>query len=468
MTALDQDFIRQIKHAYFIGIGGVGMSALARVLKFRGLNVSGSDNKFTRTTQELRDEGIPVHIGQQEIHFQDADLVIYSSAIRPNHLELQTARINGMRVCHRAELLSSILNQAETSVAVTGTHGKTTTSSMISFVLSELGKNPTCLIGGDLLNKGTNALLGDMRFCVAEVDESDKTHELYTPSYAVLTNLEEDHLENYGNFSNLEASFARFMTKVKNPGVLISNADDPALERLTGASGQPKILFGYSPQADFSAGNVCHDSFGSTFDLIEVGFFAARVRINLPGRHNVMNSLAAVTLLLQLGIDLEEIVEVLPRFKGARRRLEVKWRSEDLLVIDDYAHHPTEVQACVASLKKMGDPITVIFQPHRFSRTRYFCKQFAEVLQDVDRVILTEVYSAGEERSLNDGVQMIYENLRQLNHPSVCMLDKEAIVDYLDGKNVPRGIYAFVGAGDIGDVANEFANRFKNCASAKG
>lgn len=467
MPVIDTDLIGSSRHAYLIGIGGVGMSALGRVLKHQGLRVSGSDSKESATTYGLRESGIPVFIGQASIGYSDADLIIYSSAISSEHLELKTARESGLRVYHRAEILSSLLNRARTSIAVTGTHGKTTTSSMISFVLSELGKKPTCLVGGDVVNLGTNTVLGDPNLWVSEVDESDKSHELYAPNYAIITNLEEDHIDNYKNLEDLRSSFERFLSNMRNPGLVVYSADDAGLERLVEESGKPHVSFGFLPSADFSAQNVTFNDFGSQFDLCEAGFFVRRVRLSVPGFHNIANALAATALLTQVGLDVNEIAETIAHFRGARRRLEVKWKSQDgeTMVIDDYAHHPTEVKASLRALRALGKHLTVIFQPHRYSRTQYFFRQFATAFDEADDLILTDIYGAGEPNTANISVKCIYDEMAG-HHQHVQMLEKKKIVEHLMAQAEHKGIFAFLGAGDIGEFADEFANRYKKLTPA--
>ncbi len=466
MSAIDLDLIAGVRHAYFIGIGGVGMSALARVLKYRGLQVSGSDSRPGATVQELKRDGLQVHIGQTVPALSDADLVIYSSAIHASHIELEAARKAGIRIHHRAEILSSLLNLAKTSIAVTGTHGKTTTSSMISLALSELGKNPTCLVGGEVLNLGTNTVPGNPDLWVSEVDESDKSHELYAPNYAVMTNLEEDHMDNYRDFEELKDSFRRYFSNLRNPGLLVYCEDDPVLKSLVLESAKPRLSFGLSEQADFSAQNIKLTDFGSEFDLYETGFFAGRIRLSVPGFHNITNALGVIAVLSQLGIDPLETAGVLARFRGARRRLEVKWDSDGLMVIDDYAHHPTEVRASIRALRSMGRRLTVIFQPHRYSRTRYFFKAFGRAFDEADEIILTDIYGAGETNCENISVNAIYEEILAAGHPKVQVLGKQTILKYLASRPEAGGVIAFLGAGDIGELADEFTNRFKNVTAA--
>lgn len=462
MSIVDSNLIDRSRHAYFIGIGGVGMSALARVLRHRGLRVSGSDSKETYTTRELVKNGIPVAIGQKEVGFKDADLIVYSSAIRADHIELQAARALGKKIFHRAEILSSLLNRAKTSIAITGTHGKTTTSSMVSFILTELGREPTCLVGGEVVNLGTNTVLGNSDLWVSEVDESDKTHELYAPNYAIVTNLEEDHMDHYPSLEDLKSSFRRFLSHTRNPGLVVYSDDDSVLKELVLESRRPQINFGFSPSADFSARNIQLAEYGSEFDLYEYGFFSARVKLSVPGMHNIANALAAISVLLQLGLDLDSFHPHLLKFRGARRRLEMKWSSKECTVIDDYAHHPTEVRASIHALKRLGKPLTVVFQPHRFSRTRYFFKQFGQAFGEADEVILTDIYGAGEANTENITVQCIYDEAIASGHPLVRILEKHKILEYLLNPSHRSGVVAFLGAGDIGELADEFANRFKD------
>lgn len=459
---IDQDLVAGTRHAYLIGIGGVGMSALARVLKHRGIEVSGSDSRESRATRELAASGIPVHIGQTSIGFGEADLIIYSSAICSDHVELCKAYEMGRRVHHRAEILSSLLNQAKTSIAVTGTHGKTTTSSMISFILAELGKNPTCLVGGDVMNLSTNTILGNSDLWVSEVDESDRSHEMYAPSYTIVTNLEEDHIDHYKDLQDLKGSFLRFFSNTRNPGLIVFNQDDPVLRELVPQSGKPRLSYGIQESADLNAENIKMSDFGSEFDLVEQGLYVSRFKLAIPGIHNISNSLAAIGTLMHLGLDPEEMAPILARFKGARRRLEIKWQSPSLVVIDDYAHHPTEVKASIRALRALGKHITVVFQPHRFSRTRYFFKQFGTAFEEADEIILTDIYSAGEANPENISAECIYEEIRNAGHRAAYLLDKQKILEFLMQRPKTGGIVAFIGAGDIGDLADEFTSRFKN------
>ncbi len=466
MNPKDQDLIGNARKIYFVGIGGVGMSGLAQVLKHQGYEVCGSDAAESRQTQALRKAGIRVFTELSPAVVADSDLLIYSSAIAPHHPELETARRYGVKIYHRAQILSSLLNQANTAIGVTGTHGKTTTSSMISFVLCELRKNPTCLIGGDLLNFESNAVLGNNDLWVAEVDESDKTHELYALNYAVITNLEQDHIENYHTNEDLKDSFERFLAGLGDPGLVVYSGDDAMSREVIQTTAKPRVSFGFSPEYDYSADHILMTPFGSEFDLSEVGFFVTRVKLSVPGKHNIANALACIAVLTQMGLDVYDVCRALYGFRGARRRLELKADCGNCVVVDDYAHHPTEVLASLRALQSMGKRVVMIFQPHRYTRTAYFFKEFAAALSEADQVILTDIYPAGEKNPGNVDSRMIYDELIKLGHGDVSVIERDKIINKLYGMRELGGVIAFVGAGNIGGVADEFASRLKDLATA--
>lgn len=449
------------RRIYLIGIGGAGMSGLAKLLKHRGFEVAGSDQSEGHWVRELKQIGIPIYVGQGQSFIRENDLLVYSSAIRPDHPERAEAKKRNLPMIHRAEALASIFSQAQTTIGVTGTHGKTTTTSMISFVLFETGRYPTCLVGGDIVNLGSNTILGGNEYFVSEVDESDGSHEYFAPHYTVLTNLEEDHLDHYANLANLKTSVARFLSHLENPGLVVYSAEDTVLRELVQASGKPHLSFGLNDQADIYAEDIRLQGFHSEFDLFQDGFFAGRVVLSVPGLHNVLNALGAITVLLEMGLDLDEILEALFRFRGARRRLEVKLDIDKTIVIDDYAHHPAEVAASLRALSRLGKHLTVIFQPHRFSRTRRLGAQFGPAFQEAHEIILTEIYGAGEENPDNVTSELIYESVRASKHPAVRMVPKAGVIDYLLSRENQEGIIAFLGAGDIEEVADEFTRRIK-------
>lgn len=466
MKIVHDNLIRDSRAAYLIGIGGSGMSGLARILKHLGLSVSGSDYKETSVTQSLRASGIPVHIGQKTVGFGDADLIIYSTAISRDHLELKEARKLGLKVHHRAEVLASLLNHAETSIGVLGTHGKTTTSAMVSHVLSQVGANPTCFVGSDMLNYGTNIVAGGRDYWVSEVDESDSSHEFYAPHYSIITNLEPEHLDHYGTWENLTDSFRRFLGQVQDPGLVAYFGDDPTLHMLVRESGRPCVNFGFSEECGYSAQNIRLHAFGSEFDLFESGLYSAHMKLSVPGRHNIANALATLSVLLHLGFDLEQVCEAISTFKGTRRRMELKKQTPQFLVLDDYAHHPTEVKAVLRALHEAGKYVRVIFQPHRYSRTKNLFREFAHAFDDAEEVVLTDIYSAGEANPDGVDVELVYQEVLKTGHPRVSVVHKEQILSYLAEHPLKDGVMIFMGAGDIGDVASEFVSQLDPCAAA--
>lgn len=467
MKIIHEDLIQNSHEAYLIGIGGAGMSGLARLLKHLGLSVSGSDAKESHATQALQQSGIRVQIGQKSVGFGKADLIIYSTAISKDQIELKEARRLGRKVHHRAEILASLLNRAETSIGVLGTHGKTTTSAMISYVLSKIGANPTCFVGSEMLNFNTNIVAGGRDYWVCEVDESDSSHEFYSPNYAIITNLEPEHLDHYNTWENLTQSFRRFLSQVHNPGLISYWGDDPFLSSLVKESGRPHVSFGFSEHCVYSAQNIRLYPFSGEFDLYESGLYGISMKLSVPGRHNIANALATLSILLHLGFDLEEVCDALSTFKGTRRRMEVKCQTPQFLVLDDYAHHPTEVKAVLRALRDAGKYVRVIFQPHRFTRTKNLCREFAHAFDDAQEVILTDIYSAGETDPGGVGVELIYQEVLKAGHPQVAIVHKEQIIPrLLENPLRDGGVMVFMGAGDIGEIANEFVGHIGACASA--
>ncbi|MBI4388215.1 MAG: UDP-N-acetylmuramate--L-alanine ligase [Candidatus Omnitrophica bacterium] len=452
-----QDLLKPGHHAYFIGIGGIGMSGLARILKHLGLQVSGSDIKQDSETKALSEQGIQVDIGHDCTHIDQHDIVIYSSAVSVKNPERREAIMRSIPLFHRAEVLSVLMNQA-ISVAVTGTHGKTTTSSMIGFLMSHAGVQPTCLVGGHSLNFESNVLLGDPHLVVAEVDESDRSHLYYHPDFAVITNLEEDHLDVYQNIDNLKLSFQEFVTNLKTTGHLIYSGHDNYLKELSLQAGN-RVSYGLSKTFDFGAEEIVLNGFKSQFHLYEKKKRVGVASLSVPGRHNVLNSVGAIAALRSFGLPLAPILKALPEFKGVRRRLEVKLNLPHLSVIDDYAHHPTEVEATIQAIRLLGRKVTVIFQPHRFSRTRYLGHLFSTAFYGADHVILTDIYAAGEENIYDADVKSLYDALKE-KHPNVSFVPRSEVVEYLFHHSKPEGVIAFLGAGDITEAASEFTRRF--------
>jgi len=386
---------------HFVGIGGSGMSGIARILLARGVPVSGSDAKDSRTVAALRALGAEVHVGHAAEHVDEADTVVVSSAIRPGNVELAAARSRGLRVLKRAEALAAVM-EGRRGVAVAGTHGKTTTTSMLTVALQHCGADPSFAIGGDLNESGANAHNGSGEIFVAEADESDGSFLQLSPYAAVVTNVEAEHLDFYATGAEVEKAFVAFVDRVDPAGFLVVCADDEGARRLAGVAasgGLAVTTYGESPEADVRLDGLELAGFGSSFEAIDHGRRLGRVTLQVPGRHNARNAAAALAAGLRMGFPAGELRAGLAGYTGTRRRSEPKGSAGGVRVYDDYAHHPTELAAVLRAFRPIAAPgrLVVAFQPHRYSRTAAFAPQFAAALALADEVVVMEVYGAGED-----------------------------------------------------------------------
>jgi len=436
-----------IKNIHFVGIGGIGMSGIAEVLADAGVAVSGCDLKGSAATDLLTGRGIAVTIGHDPAHLEHGvDLVVVTSAIKGDHAEVDAARRKGIRIMKRSELLGAIVN-AKRAVAVSGTHGKTTTSAMIALVLEEAGLDPTILIGGIVRNFGTNAKNGGGEMLVVEADEYDRTFHQLHPEIAVVTNVEADHLEYYGTFAAIEEAFGIFLSHVT--GKIVACVDDPAVAKLTAAL--PNVIrYGMSEGADVRAINIQHREGGMAFEVEGAGFF----KLFVPGEHNVRNALAAIAVGRELGIPATTIAGALAKFLGVDRRFQILGEYQGCIVVDDYAHHPTEIRATLDAARR-GYPqrrIIALFQPHLFSRTRDFATDFARALKVADVAIVTPIYAAREQPLDGVSARIIADAL-----PGVEFLDRSnaQIVNEMRRRLAPNDVFITMGAGDVHEVAEE-------------
>ncbi|MBI4367766.1 MAG: UDP-N-acetylmuramate--L-alanine ligase [Candidatus Omnitrophica bacterium] len=449
------------KKVFLIGIGGVGMSALARILASRGLDVSGSDAKKSRQTLQLEAEGIPVFLGHAASFVERPDFVIYSSAIANDNPDFQKVKSLVIPLYHRAEVLSFLTNQV-ISLAVTGAHGKTTSAAMTSFLMTEAGLKPSCLVGGEILNYGSNVILGDPHLFVSEVDESDRSQLYFSPDFALITNLDAEHLDIYKDITDIKDSFQKFIEQIKETGHVTFCQDDPHLREIASKASVSASSFGLTQEADFSVKDAVLEGWRSQYVLMERGKEIDQVRLSIPGLHNISNSLGVIALLRSFGLNYDQFLKLIPNFRGASRRLEIKLNQKDLMVIDDYAHHPTEVLATLKAVRGFGKKTTAVFQPHRFSRTAHLADGFANVFSAADRVLLTDIYGAGEKNPNQIGVDLIFEAVKKSGHSNVRMIHREQIVDFMMAHRDGAEVVVFLGAGDIGEIADEFASRFEN------
>ena len=391
----------QLGTVHFVGIGGAGMSGIARIMLARGLPVTGSDAKETVTLAALRALGATVHVGHAAEHVGDADTLVVSTAIRPTNPELLEAQRRGLRVIHRAGALASVM-VGRRAVAVAGTHGKTTTTSLLTVAIQHCGADPSFAIGGNLNESGANAHNGSGDVFVAEADESDGSFLQYSPQAAVVTNVEPDHLDHYGTPEAVADAFEAFVGRIRPGGFLVTCADDPGARRLAEyarAVGLDVRTYGESADADLRIVDLRMKGLGSSFEPVALGRRLGRVDLRLPGRHNALNAAAALTVGIGLGFPVERLREGLATFSGTRRRFEHKGSVGGVRVYDSYAHHPTELAADLTAARDVADGgrVVVVFQPHLFSRTRFFADDFGKALGLADEVVVMDVYAARED-----------------------------------------------------------------------
>ncbi len=385
-------------YAHFIGIGGAGMSALARVLHERGVPVSGSDLKESRYASALASLGISVAIGHAAENLGDPEVVVVSSAIPESNPELLEARRRGIPVWSRAEMLAH-LGAGRKTLAVAGTHGKTTTSSMLATVLAHLGCDPTFLIGGELNDMGSNARNGSGEHYVVEADESDGSFVCLDPYVAVVTNIEADHLDHYGSLDDVVAAFGEFIGKTDPDGFVVACADDPRLTEVARSRSRARVItYGASAAADVRFSLVEQQGIGWAFDVAFPDGTVLRCQTSVPGAHNASNATAVLAVTWALGLDAQAATEAVRAFSGVRRRFERVGEQGGVTVVDDYAHHPTEVRATLAAARQATGArrILAVFQPHRYSRTAALAQEFGAAFGDADQVVLMDVYAAGE------------------------------------------------------------------------
>ncbi|MFC1658068.1 UDP-N-acetylmuramate--L-alanine ligase [Candidatus Omnitrophota bacterium] len=457
-----------IKHIHLIGIGGIGMSAIAQLLLKQGWKVSGCDLKQNELTAQLKSLGIRVWIGHDAGHLEQVDTVAYSSAVGESNPEIQEAKRRGMRLMKRAEILS-LLMQDKTVITVTGMHGKTTTASLASYLLSEARLFPTAAVGGILMNLGGNALTGEGRYFVAEADESDGSFLCYHPDYSLITNIDYEHMDYYRDFSAIQTAFRTFIEQTKPGGILFCWQDDPYLRGILKGYRQKVVYFGLGLTADVSASNIRLQGLTSEFDCLRKQKFFGHFKLCLGGNHNILNALAVIALAAELEIDAETIKAALFNYKGTRRRLEEKFRSAEVLVLDDYGHHPAEIKATLEAVKLLNPRrLLVIFQPHRYTRTKFLLDDFAGCFTLADYVVITDIYPAGETEIPGVSGYSIYERLIPQKHQQAKFLAKDDILDFTLSILKPQDIVLFLGAGDITKISDELAKVLKDKGNLKG
>ena len=444
---------------FFIGIGGSGMSGLAEVLFNLGYEVSGSDIKESEVTERLEVLGINLSIGHKVTNLEDVDMVIKSTAIEDTNVELTHARKLGLPILERAELLSSLMNMKR-GVAIAGTHGKTTTTSILASIMTEAMLDPTFINGGIINSFSSNAKLGTGDYMLAEADESDKSFLMLQPSLEIITNIDADHLVNYkNNMNNLEEAFIKFVKKLPFNGLLVACGDDPIIKKLVGSFSRKTILYGFEDHNDYIISNYKTESFTSEFTLSYDKDSVSHLKLNLPGKHNVLNATAASVLAIEEGVSSINIKSALEKFSGIRRRMEFLGNLGDTVVIDDYGHHPTEIRNTILTLRESfpGSEITMVFQPHRFSRTKDLYEEFVEVLQLVEGLILLEIYSAGEKPIDGISSSALLESLKDKGLKNLLLANstKQALELINSSFSKKKEVLLIQGAGSISDISKK-------------
>jgi UDP-N-acetylmuramate--alanine ligase len=456
--------LKGVKSIHFIGIGGVGMSGLAKVLFSMGYQISGSDIRLNSLTKDLSSRGANIYQGHHPSHIERADLVVTSSAIFSHNPELLEARMKKIPVVARGTLLAYLANRSE-SIIVAGTHGKTTTTSLICSILSEDDKDPTMFIGGEFSDIGGNSKLGKGEWVVAESDESDGSFLLIHPKISVLTNLEDDHLNYYGSRHKIRRAFLQFAQKLKPGGILIVNKDDRNLGDLLGriqlSSSQKIITFGTRPQADLLAKEITLEEFSSFYTPVYKDRLLGKIEIPLPGEYNVYNSLGAIAAALALDIPWKSIKKAILSFGGIKRRFErIGMTSSNILMVDDYAHHPTEIKAILKAAQRLRRRVVAVFQPHRYSRTKILLFKFAHAFKDADILLLTPIYPAGEAPIPGINGKTLFERVREnRGKDTYYFSSEEKILNFLEDRSKEGDLIITLGAGDIGRIGRKFLRR---------
>lgn len=457
--------MRRVKKIHFVGIGGAGMCGIAEVLLNTGYEISGSDIKESKVTQRLRELGATVFIGHEEKNITGVDVVVSSSAVNSSNPEVSAARAFRIPVVPRAEMLAELMRYRH-GIAIAGTHGKTTTTSLISSVFAEAGLDPTFVIGGLLNSAGTNAQLGESRFLVAEADESDASFLHLQPMVSVVTNIEADHMATYeGDFGRLKRTFIEFLHNLPFYGMAILCIDDDVVREILPSISRPILTYGFVEDADFRILEVEKHSLSSSFTVQRPGGKPPiRVTINMPGDHNILNATAAVAVATDEGIGDEAIQRGLKNFQGVGRRFQLYGEFDiqggSVLLVDDYGHHPTEVEATIASVRQAWPDrrLLMVYQPHRYTRTKDLYEDFVRVLSTVDNLVLLEVYSAGEEPISGADGRSLCGSIRSRGQVDpVFVEDTRDVAEVLQDVMQPGDVVLTQGAGNVGAIATELA-----------
>lgn len=449
---------RKVNKVHFVGIGGIGMSGIAELLLNLGFNVSGSDLNDSEIIQKLKSKGAQVFNEHSINNINNSEVVVYSSAVPNDNIELMAAVEKNIPIIKRAEMLGELVALKQTSIAISGTHGKTSTSSMIGSLLSAGKLDPTLIVGGLVQNLDTNSKLGSGDLIVVEADEYDKSFLQIKPTIAIITNIEKEHMDCYNDLDDLLSSFAQFANSVPFYGALIACIDSPEVQNILPLVKRPIITYGLSAQAEISAKNINFNQEQTNFSLYRNNKKLSEISLNVPGKHNVLNSLAAIAIGFEMGLSIEHIIKGLKSYGGVRRRFEIKGIANNIMVVDDYAHHPTEVTATLQAAREGWDRrIIAVFQPHLFSRTKDFHKEFAAAFMESDILIITDIYPAREVPIKGVDGKLVYNSVKSIGHKNVHYVPKlEDLKQHLDNLVKTNDMVITIGAGTIWRYGQEY------------
>lgn len=445
---------------HMVGIGGAGMSGIAHVLVEQGCTVSGSDLQKSTVTQKLEQIGVKIYQGHSSSYVQEGvDLLVISSAIPAGNPEIEQAGKMGIPVIKRGQMLARMVNQQQ-AVAVAGAHGKTTTTSMIYYALLGCGLDPTFIVGAELQANGANARLGKGELCVIEADESDGSFLDLKPFIAVVTNIEDDHLDYYKSFANLQTAFQEYLECVKEDGFALVYGEDACVQKIIPHCTSRIVTYGEEQRQDYFMKNWQARGMGSSFEVYHDRDYIGRVELEVPGKHNALNALAAVAVCMELGLNFEAACQGLKAFRGAKRRFHIMGQKRGITVVDDYAHHPTEIEATIkAARESYQDRINVVFQPHRYTRTQLLGSKLGEALKGADLVVLTDIYAAGEEVIPGVSAGTVYEAARQDKTDVYYIASFEEIADFIVGQARDNDLIITMGAGDVWKLGEQILAR---------
>ena len=456
--------LENIRKLHFVGIGGVGMSAIAEVMLDKGYEISGSDLSESEVVQKLRAKGAVIYKGHAAANVEGKDAIVLSSAIHQDNPELVQAKKLGLKIFHRSDILAFLLNAAK-GIAVAGAHGKTTTSSMISVVLEHAGVDPTILIGGFVDYLNGNAKLGKSDYLVAEADDSDGSFLKFYPHIAVVTNIEDDHMDHYGSMENIIKAFIQFVQNLdKENGLAVLCFDNENIRNIAPQLDRRYISYALEHEADYTAADIVADGPQTTFTVVYKGEKLGAVTLNIPGRHNVMNALATIAVCHKLGLSVEAIAAGFAVFTGTKRRFQTKFRNDDVWIVDDYAHHPTEIQTTIKAARQTNPKrLVVAFQPHRYTRTQLLRKEFGSCFKGADVLILTDIYAASEEPIPGISGRTIVDEVKAQTGVDAVYIEKLAdIAPWLEQNRRKGDLIITMGAGNIYTVGETLADGFKH------